>query len=263
MMFEPDWLSLSLGSLVIILPILVVMRMKLNIMKLVTNSFARMVVQLILAGFYLKYIIDLNNLFVNFVFVLIMIAAGSYTVGSRTGFNSKFLFLPIFSGFIIGFISVSIFNYLLYFRNGEYLNAQFMIPISGMLIGNSLSSAVVGIRSFFERLENSKARNNYLLVHGLEVKQFTRSIMQDALNDGFRPMLANISAIGLIWIPGTMTGQIITGASPLTAIKYQIMIVFGYFACCVLTSFFSIYISRNLAFDDFGRLNETLKRIKS
>lgn len=254
MIFEPSWINLALGSIMILIPIVIFFRTQVGLLKELGTSFVRMTIQLILAGIYLKYIIDWNRLELNFVFLFLMISAGSWTVADRSDIDPKTMVRPILIGFISGFITVSTFVYLFYFEGGDYLNARFIIPISGMLIGNSLSSAVVGIRSFFKNLKTHKKRNEYFLVMGKDIKDILDPLIRDSLRDGFKPMLANISAIGLIWIPGTMTGQIITGASPVTAIKYQIMIVFGYFCCCVITTYASILLSRKYAFNDYGVL---------
>lgn len=258
MIFEPNWINLLLGSIMILFPLMIFLKTQLGLLKELSLSFVRMIVQLLLAGFYLKYIIDLNNISINILFLLVMISAGAWTVSSRSELNAKEMTTPIFIAFFSGFITVSLFVYLFYFEGGDYLNARFMIPISGMLIGNSLSSAVVGIRSFFKSLRTFKKQNEYLLVSGSSMNALTEPLIRDALKDGFKPMLANISAIGLIWIPGTMTGQIITGASPLTAIKYQIMIVFGYFCCCVITSYLSILLARRYAYNEYGVLRKEI-----
>jgi len=71
---------------------------------------------------------------------------------------------------------------------------------------------------------------------------------------GLNPLLATMSVIGLISLPGMMTGQILGGASPVIAIKYQVMIMLAIVVGCTLTLVLSILLSKNKLFDDFGNV---------
>lgn len=100
---------------------------------------------------------------------------------------------------------------------------------------------------------------NYYAVFSFSRKESTKESMQLAILDSFKPMLGNIANIGLIWLPGTMTGQILSGTNPIIAIKYQIVIVVGYFACCFIATFIALNLFRIKAFDNFGILKIKIK----
>jgi len=259
--FIPDWTNIAIGSLMLFVPIALFLRARLGLVKTLLISIARMGVQLFLVGFYLKYLIEWNNLPLNILFLLFIIIAGAHTVGSRSDLKLKFIFPPITIGFFVGYIFSSFFFIFAFFAGGDFLDARYLIPISGMLIGNSLTSAVVGIRSFFKNMNDNKDSRNYLIASGASLKTATSESFQMSIKDAFMPMIANISAIGLIWLPGTMTGQIIAGQDPSDAIKYQIMIVVGYFTCCVITVFVSLWLARRSAFDDFGQLKTNVYKV--
>ena len=259
--FIPDWTNIAIGSLVLIVPIILLLRLKLGLVKTMLISFVRMGVQLFLVGIYLKYLIEWNILWINVLFLIFIIIAGAHTVGSRSDLKLKFILPPITIGFFVGYIFSSLFFIFAFFAGGDFLDARYLIPISGMLIGNSLTSAVVGIRSFFKNMNDNKESRNYLIASGASIKTATNQSFQESVKDAFMPMIANISAIGLIWLPGTMTGQIIAGQDPSEAIKYQIMIVIGYFTCCVITVFVSLWIARGSAFDGFGLLREDVFKV--
>jgi UDP-glucose/iron transport system permease protein len=259
--FIPDWTNIATGSLVLLLPIILFLRAKLGLVKTLLVSFVRMGIQLFLVGIYLKYLIEWNILWINILFLIFIIMAGAHTVGSRSDLKLKFIFPPIAIGFFSGYLLSSFFFIFAFFAGGDFLDARYLIPISGMLIGNSLTSAVVGIRSFFKNMIDNKESRNYLIANGASVKVATNESFTLSIKDAFMPMIANISAIGLIWLPGTMTGQIIAGQDPSDAIKYQIMIVVGYFTCCVITVFVSLWLARRSAFDGFDQLREDVYKI--
>ncbi len=259
--FIPDWTNIALGSLVLLIPIALFLRARLNLVKTLLVSFARMGVQLFLVGIYLRYLIEWDILWLNILFLIFIIIAGAHVVGTRSELKLNFILKPIAIGFFVGYLISSFFFVFAFFDGGDFLEAQYLIPISGMLIGNSLTSAVVGIRSFFKNIKNDKESRNYLIASGATLKLATMESFQSSIKDAFMPMIANISAIGLIWLPGTMTGQIIAGQDPSDAIKYQIMIVVGYFTCCVITVFISLFLARRTAFDGFGLLREDVYKM--
>ena len=75
-----------------------------------------------------------------------------------------------------------------------------------------------------------------------------------AIVAGLNPLLATMSVIGLISLPGMMTGQILGGASPVIAIKYQVMIMLAIFTGCTLALILSILFTKSFLFDDFDAI---------
>jgi len=253
-----EWFYLLLSLLILILPIGIFYKYKTGLTKIVLLSFFRMLIQLIFVGLYLKYFIEWDNIFLNILWIIIMIVIGSHTVVKRAELNTKLMTIPVIGGFLTGFIIATIIVGFVVFAEGDYFTARFMIPISGMLIGNSLSTTVVGVRLFYKMIKERQKYYYYNLILGANKEESLFEFMKDALKDSFNPMLANIGAIGLIWIPGTMTGQIIAGSDPMIAIKYQLVIVTGYFTCCTLAVFVSLMFSRRIAIDKYGRINNDI-----
>ncbi len=259
MTYNIEWLDLLLGSTIIIIPISIILYAKIKLFKDLLLSILRMTGQLLLVGFYLKYIIEWDNIYLNISWILLIIVAGSISITKRSEVDIKYTLFPVLTGFFISFILVTIFISYFYFRNMNYFTAQFMIPISGMLIGNSISSSIIGIRSMSKDLISKKELFNYYEIFSFSKTKSTKESMNAALLDSFKPMLGNIANIGLIWLPGTMTGQIISGTSPMIAIKYQIVIVIGYFSCCFIATFIALNLFRTKAFDKFGILKIKIK----
>jgi len=253
-----SWLYLGFSLLIIIIPIIVFIYFKTGLAKTVLWSFFRMVVQLLFVGFYLKYFIEYDILSLNIAWVVIMIIIGSHTVVKRAELNTRYMTIPLIGGFLVGFVVSSSLIGFVSFAEGDYFTARLMIPISGMLIGNSLSTAVVGVRSFYRMLKEKRDVYYYNLMNSADKKEALFDFTREAMRDSFNPMLANIGAIGLIWIPGTMTGQIIAGSNPMIAIKYQLVIVLGYFTCCTLAVLVGLVLSRGVAIDEYGVVDERI-----
>lgn len=254
MAYDIEWLDLLIGSSLILIPIGLILYAKVKLLKDLSLSMIRMTLQLLFVGFYLKYIIDYDSIVLNILWILIIVVAGSISISKRSEVDLKFTLMPVLTGFSFSFVIVTFFTSYFYFSGMNYFTAQYLIPISGMLIGNSISSSIVAIRSLTKDLIDRKELINYYEIYSFSRKESTKESMNYALLDSFKPMLGNIANIGLIWLPGTMTGQIISGTNPMVAIKYQIVIVIGYFTCCFIATFISLNLFRIKAFDKFGIL---------
>ena len=89
---------------------------------------------------------------------------------------------------------------------------------------------------------------SYLLM-GATLKEAVHPFMREAIRTSLAPTIATMMTIGIVSLPGMMTGQILGGSFPLVAIKYQIMIMIGIFTSLVLSMVTSLYLSLPFAFD--------------
>ena len=253
-----SWIGLVIGLMTLILPIYILYKYKTNLVKDTVISYGRMAIQLIFVGIYLKYIFEFDSWLINicWVFLMIIIASASITKRSNLKLSSMMLSIAIsvmcnvvFNGLVFSFLLDGFEN---------LLNARYLIPIMGMVIGNTLSSSIIGIRSFFQNLIQNENKYLYMLSCGANREEAILSFISNAFRDAFNPVIASTAAIGLIWLPGMMTGQILGGSEPFTAIKYQIVIVSAIFAGSVLTVYLTINLAKSIAFDDWGLIRKNI-----
>ncbi|MDM8158430.1 ABC transporter permease [Labilibaculum sp. K2S] len=250
--------SLALGFLLMIIPIAGFIYFKVKIVKETVIALIRMVVQLSLVAFYLEYIFAWNNAWVNVIWVCIMIFVGAFTTIKRAGLTYRFFILPFA---ISGFISILILDafFLGFVIHLDYIfDARYFIPISGMVLGNALNHNIVGISNYFSRLTKEQDLYYFLLVNGNSRKNSLAPFIRSAIKSGLNPLIATMSVIGLISLPGMMTGQILGGSSPMVAIKYQILIMLAIFVGCSINLMLSILLANRFAFDSFGRIKTNL-----
>jgi putative ABC transport system permease protein len=250
------WLEMLLGTIIMVIPIAILYYYKTGLNKPLAIAFLRMIVQLTLVGLYLEYIFDLNSTLVNIGWTIIMIFAAAYTIVERVELKMKFFFIPIIIGILTGIIvNGSLFAFVL-IGSDFFFDARYIIPIMGMLIGNSLNSAIIGVRSFFKKLSNDVERYRYYLMCGATRNEALFQFISEAMQDAFSPTIASTATIGLIWLPGMMTGQILGGSDPLTAIKFQIMIIITIFVGSVISLFISINLAKRFVFDEYDMFNK-------
>lgn len=244
-----SWFNLALGSIILLIPIIIFYYYRTGLTKPTLIAFGRMSIQLFFVGIYLKYIFEYNAIWLNVLWVIVMAFVASYTVVKRSELKQIKFYVPVLTGIIA---NVSVNGLLVAFiiiGTESFFNARYIIPIMGMFIGNSLNSSIIGLRSFYKTLSNDEERYRYYLMCGADKNEALFPFLSDAMKDAFNPTIASTATIGLIWLPGMMTGQILGGSDPLTSIKYQIMIMIGIFAGSVISVFISLTLSKWFTFD--------------
>ena len=212
----------------------------------------RMVLQLFFIGFYLEYLFEWNNVWINILWVIIMVGVASYTVLKRTRLSQKRLFLSVSVAFFFSIVILDLYFLGVVVRLEHLFDARYFVPISGMLLGKMLSTNVMALNTFYSGVEREKQLFQYLLGNGATLSEALAPFMREALIKSFNPALASMSVMGLIALPGTMTGQILGGSSPNVAIKYQITIMVTTFASTLISVLLTLWISRKQSFDEFG-----------
>ena len=212
----------------------------------------RMVLQLFFIGFYLEYLFEWNNVWINILWVIIMVGVASYTVLKRTRLSQKRLFLSVSVVFFFSIVILDLYFLGVVVRLEHLFDARYFVPISGMLLGNMLSTNVMALNTFYSGVEREKQLFQYLLGNGATLSEALAPFMREALIKSFNPALASMSVMGLIALPGTMTGQILGGSSPNVAIKYQITIMVTTFASTLISVLLTLWLSRKQSFDEFG-----------
>lgn len=256
--YDISYTSLIFCFFLLAIPIFISWKIRLELEKSTLEAVFRMSIQLFLAGIFLNFIFNLNNGLLNLTWVGIMIFFASYTAIKSVDLNVKKLFAPIILA--IAFSSLAV---LLYFNKfvinlENILDARYLIPIAGMFLGNSLRGNVVGMGDFYSDIKRNENRYLYSLSLGASMYEAVLPYLRKSLRAAVKPTLANIASVGIVTLPGMMTGQILGGASPLVAIKYQITIMIAQYVSTLLGTTLSILTSFRTAFDEYGLVDKKL-----
>ena len=130
-----------------------------------------------------------------------------------------------------------------------------------MLLGNCIQSNIIGLTAYYSRLREDQLLYYYALANGATRDEALFPFMRDALRKAANPAIASMAVIGLVSLPGMMTGQILGGSNPRVAIKYQIMIMIAIFTASLLTVISAIFIANKFAFDDFDNFKSDAVKI--
>lgn len=246
--------ELLTGFLMLSIPVLVFIYYRTGMVKDVFISSARMIAQLFLVALYLDWIFDINSAWINSLWVIIMVLIGAGTMVYRVRLSWRIFLVPLVLAGLLSITIIDGFFLGMVIRLDYFFDARYFIPISGMVLGNSINHNIVGLTSYFEGLAQRRELYYFILTNNGSRRKAIRPYIQEALKKGLGPLLANMSVIGLISLPGMMTGQILGGASPVTAIKYQVMIMVAIFAGCTMILIMSILYSNLFVFDKYDNI---------
>ncbi|WP_196893803.1 ABC transporter permease [Aureivirga marina] len=258
-----SFLELLISIATLLIPFLFFWIYKIRLIKSVIISVIRMIIQLTLVAIYLEWIFDKNNAWINSAWILVMLLVSVFTTIRRAELHWKNFAIPLFiSGFTTIFIIDAFF--LGYIIKLKYIfDAQYLIPISGMLLGNALNNNIIGLNSYYKGLKEKEELYQFLITNTGNKKLALQPFLETAIRKALNPMIATISVLGLISLPGMMTGQILGGVDPSIAIKYQFLIMIAIFVGCTMNLFLSIILANKNAFDSYDNFksDEIVKEI--
>ena len=225
-----------------------------GIVKSTINAVLRMIVQMFLVGLYLKYLFLWDNPWLNVLWLIIMVFVASETSLKRTNLKRRMLMLPLIIGFFTASILIGVYFLGIILKLDNIFNAQYFIPIFGILMGNMLGVNVIGLNTFYYNLQREKSYYYFLLGNGATVDEAITPFVKRALVHSFSPAIANMAVMGLVALPGTMIGQILGGSTPDVAIKYQMMIIVITNSASMLSLMTTLNLSKRATFDKMGAI---------
>lgn len=229
----------SLIYLLLIIVLLIMRKSKVNQTKLLLVASLRMSVQLVIVGYILQYMFSNPKPIFTVIFLVLMIIFSiNRVIKSRKDLNHNFKIAIgaslTFSGVFVLFFFVAIVI------NKSIFNPQYTIPLAGMIIGNAMTGINIGIKAFMDSIDKEKNKINTLLNLGVEPKDILKPFANNALETALIPTLNSMLGMGIIFLPGMMTGQILSGTVPTTAIMYQIAIMIAICTSVCITVFLSL-----------------------
>lgn len=257
-----SYTALGIGLLMMLIPFYYFWRLKTRLLWAALVSTIRMTVQLLLIGMYLRFLFKWDSAWINIVWMMVMAVVASHTAVSRTLLRKRVLFVPVFVGLFVTVSLVACYFLGLVLQVKDVFAARYFIPIVGVLFGNMLTVNIMALNVYYSELQREQQMYYYLLGNGATRFEATMPFLRSAVIKSFSPCIANMAVLGLVSFPGTMIGQILGGAPPEVAIKYQLMISVITIVASMLSLMITIALSVRQTFDDFGCLKPIFKSEK-
>lgn len=216
----------------------------------------RMVVQLLLIGFVLKALFATASLGWVLLMALVMLLLASYEVIARQKRR-----LVGWQGYGIGLLSmgataaaITAIALLLIVRPSPWFTPQYAIPLLGMILGNTMTGIGLALNHLTQMAASTRQAIEARLLLGQTARQAMAPLKRDAVRAGLIPTLNMLAAAGVISLPGMMTGQILAGAPPLEAVRYQILIMLLITAATGFGGLLAVHFGSRRLFDERERL---------
>jgi putative ABC transport system permease protein len=218
--------QLAIASLLIVLNSAICIAMRLGIARRLFLAAGRMVVQLSLVGFILRWVFASKQwLLVVLVMLTMSLVAGAAAVQRSNRRHPGVWLNSVASIFCSSWamVAIALFGIL---RIHPWYTPQYAIPFMGMILGNSISGVSLALDRLVEEFTTHRNQIETLLALGANRWEAARLPLRSAVSTGMIPTINVMVVAGIVTLPGTMTGQLLAGVDPLTAAKYQIVIMF-------------------------------------
>lgn len=238
--------------LLLLLPIGLFSRWQLGLSRSLVSSVLRMTLQLAIVGFYLQALFNYQSPLLNASWLLVMVLVASYSICQRAKLPARKVLLATFTGQILGVVVVVPILLMVVVQAQPWWQAQYLIPITGMLLGNCLTVNILALERWYTALKQQKNEHQFYV--SLGAKNPSLPFIKSSIRTALTPQLASMTTLGIVSLPGMMTGQILGGTEPFLAVKYQLVIMVAIFIAGSVSVMSSLAIIKRMAFDAYGRL---------
>lgn len=250
--------SLLLAFILLLVPVFLSLFYGLGLVRQLFISVARMSVQLLLIGVFLKYLFFWNNGFVNLLWLGVMILVAVFSAIRNSAMKPVKVLVPIFVSFSAATFVIVFYLNIFVIRLDNIFDARYLIVLGGMLLGNSLRGNIVGIDYFYRSIRKDTKKFLYVLSLGATHHEALLAYLRESVRLALKPTIASMATMGIVSLPGMMTGVILGGASPEVAIKYQIMIMIGIVASTIISVVLTIMMTLRVCFTKYGTLKNDI-----
>ena len=242
--------SLIIASSLVLISLFFSYYQKLNLEKETIIGVIRAIIQLTIVGYLLNFIFGLKNPFFTTLLLLFMTINAAYNASKR-GKGIK-------NGFIISFIAIGIGAFITLFilvASGAIKYEPYqIIPIGGMIISNAMVAIGLCYKQLLSNFKNKREEVETKLALGADILPSSIEIIRDAIKTGMLPTIDSMKTLGIVALPGMMTGLILAGTSPIEAIKFQIMVTFMLLSTTSIASFLACYLAYKGFFNERKQL---------
>lgn len=246
------YLTLSLSLIFVLIPLFLSKTLNLGLEKDTIIAVVRSIIQLLAVGYILHFVFSSDSYFYILLMVLLIIGAATQNARKK-GATIKGITWKLIATFV--FVEILTQGILL----GLHITppqAQYIIPISGMMVGNSMVLSILFLNRFTAEVHAYEDEIELILSLGGTPKQAIHRQLITSIKASTIPTIESQKTMGLVQLPGMMSGQIIAGADPIQAVQFQLLVLFLLLTTAVITSVLLGFLSYPTLF------NQRMQRIK-
>ena len=223
---ELSYFQVGAAALLILVNGAISLLLRVGLHRRLLVAAVRTVVQLLLVGLILQWVFSLSRWYLVLALMLVMALVGGLAAVHRTERRYPGIWLnSILSIWVSSWaiLAVALFGIV---DVDPWFSPQYAIPLLGMILGNTLNGISLGLGRLGEELVSRRREVEGLLALGATRWEAARAPVRAAVRTGMIPILNSMMVVGIVSLPGMMTGQLLAGVDPVQAVKYQVVIMF-------------------------------------
>lgn len=206
---------------------------RLGLTRPITIAVGRSLVQMAVVGTALVPIVRPETpLAWSWAWVVAIVGFASVTTARRAPAVDGLIWVALAANVAVAVTGLSIMFGLRVFD----LNGRTLVPVAGMIIGNSMKAAVVGAARMTEAVADNRSEIEAGVALGMSARTAANRLVRSALRTAISPQVEQTAALGIVFLPGAMTGLILAGADPLEAVRTQLALMYVILAGVVIAS---------------------------
>lgn len=223
---ELSYLQVALAASLLLLNGAISVVLRLGLERRLMVAGARTVIQLLLVGLVLQWVFAVEHWLVVLALLCLMsLVAGTVAVRRSERRYPGIWINSIVSMWVSSWLITAVALFAIVNVKPWY-SPQYAIPILGMILGNTLNGISLGLDRLGEELASRRSEVEELLALGARSWEAARRAVRQAVRVGMTPIVNSMMVVGIVSLPGMMTGQLLAGVDPAQAVKYQVVIMF-------------------------------------
>ena len=218
--------DLSIAAGLVLIAGLISLLFRLGLERRLALASVRTVAQLLLVGYVLQWVFDPAHVLMIIPIVVVMVAVASRSAVVRASRSFAGVTWRAFGTLVLTSLITTVIVTGIVIGAKPWYGPQYLIPLLGMVLGNSLNGISLCLDSLLEYLSQRRDEVEMHLSLGASRWEAARDALRDSVRRGMIPIINSMMVVGIVALPGMMTGQILQGADPLQAVKYQIVVMF-------------------------------------
>lgn len=218
--------ELAVATLLVVAAGVISVVLRLGIERRLAIAAVRTVVQLGLLGLILERVFAIRHPLIIVGILVLMTVFAAREAAGRTSRGYRGIMIDAWLAMAVSCFAVGGVVTQLVVGVDPWYDPQYVIPLLGMILGNSLTGIALGLDRFLDFLATRHAEIELRLAFGATRGEALAAPLREAVRTGMVPIINAMAAAGIVSLPGMMTGQILAGAPPLQAVSYQIVVMF-------------------------------------
>lgn len=187
---------------------------------------ARTMLQLLVVGYLLAFIFALDNLWAVMAVVAVMLTIAAVVARNRISKKIPQLLPLVWVSMLVSTALTLSYTNFLVIQPQTWYEPQYLIPLAGIVLGNAMNGAAIAGERLVSIINASQLEIETHLSLGATPQQALVQYRKEAIRAGLIPNLNQMMVVGIVVLPGIITGQLLSGVNPLDAASYQILIMF-------------------------------------